>query len=273
MTKGATVALDERLAQALVAHGLEGFELAYVLGSGLGAFAEGLEDALEVPFGEVDGMPTSSVPGHAGRFVLGTLAGVRVLVQQGRVHLYEGCNPDQVTASVRAFARLGCRALLLTNAAGGLDPDWSLPCLMRITDHVNLQGSAPLKYSERGHGTPYHPAMGEALVEAAAAADVELKSGVYLGLSGPAYETPAEIGYFARCGIQAVGMSTVAEAAAAHAVGMRVAGLSCITNPGAGLAAGPLSHDEVVEAGAAIASLAGRLLAEAGPRLVAASTA
>jgi len=273
VTKGATAALDERLAQALAAHGLEGFELAYVLGSGLGAFAEGLEDALEVPFGEVDGMPTSSVPGHAGRFVLGTLAGVRVLAQQGRVHLYEGCNPDQVTASVRAFARLGCRALLLTNAAGGLDPDWSLPCLMRITDHVNLQGSAPLKYSERGHGTPYHPAMGEALVEAAAAADVELKSGVYLGLSGPAYETPAEIGYFARCGIQAVGMSTVAEAAAAHAVGMRVAGLSCITNPGAGLAAGPLSHDEVVEAGAAIASLAGRLLAEAGPRLVAASTA
>ena len=273
MTKGATAALDGRLAQALAAHGLEGFELAYVLGSGLGAFAEGLEDALEVPFGEVDGMPTSSVPGHAGRFVLGTLAGVRVLVQQGRVHLYEGCNPDQVTASVRAFARLGCRALLLTNAAGGLDPDWSLPCLMRITDHVNLQGSAPLKYSERGHGTPYHPAMGEALVEAAAAADVELKSGVYLGLSGPAYETPAEIGYFARCGIQAVGMSTVAEAAAAHAVGLRVAGLSCITNPGAGLAAGPLSHDEVVEAGAAIASLAGRLLAEAGPRLVAASTA
>ncbi len=272
MTGGVTAAIDERLAEGLARHGLEGFDVAYVLGSGLGAFAEGLEDSIEIPFEDVDGMPTSSVPGHAGRFVLGTMGGVRVLVQQGRVHLYEGRHPAEVTASVRAFARLGCRALLLTNAAGGLDPDWPLPCLMRITDHVNLQGSAPLKHSERGHGSPYHPAMGEALVEAAAAADVELKSGVYLGLSGPAYETPAEIRYFARCGIQAVGMSTVAEAAAAHAVGMRVAGLSCITNPGAGLSAGLLSHDEVVEAGAAIASVAGRLLAEAGPRLVAAST-
>ncbi len=260
--------LEERLADGLADQGLGDFDLAIVLGSGLGTFADGLEGASSVPFAEVQGMPLSTVPGHAGRFVLGKIGAVRVLVQQGRVHLYEGRSPAEVTASVRAFRRLGCRALLLTNAAGGLVPQWSLPCLMRITDHINMQGGAPLRGTERAHGCPYHAQMGCALQAAAETSGVSLQAGVYLGLTGPAYETPAEIAAFARAGAQAVGMSTVAEAAAAHAVGLPVAAVACITNPAAGLGAGPLSHDEVVAAGAAIANEAGRLLEEAAPRLI-----
>ncbi len=267
---GMDCALEERLAAGMAAAGLEGFDLAYVLGSGLGGFADELEEPLIVPFEEVDGMPRSTVPGHAGRFILGQSRGVRILVQQGRVHLYEGRTPAEITASVRAFAALGCRGLLLTNAAGGLVPSWGLPCLMRIEDHINSQGIAPLRRSERGHGSPYDPLLAKALDDAAEAISLDLHHGIYLGLLGPSYETAAEIAYYANCGVHAVGMSTVAEAAAACSAGLKVVGLSCITNPAAGMSVGPLSHEEVVEAGAAIASDAGRLLAEAGPRFLAA---
>ncbi|MDA1265641.1 MAG: purine-nucleoside phosphorylase, partial [Planctomycetota bacterium] len=188
-----TVPLEERLALSLSRSRLEDFEVAVVLGSGLGAFADALADPTCVPFEEVDGMPPSGVPGHAGRFVVGTLGGRRVLVQQGRVHFYEGRNADEVTATMRAYAHLGANVVLLTNAAGCLEPAWELPALMRITDHLNLQGRAPLRRSERGRGKPYDPKTAEALDRAADEVGVKLHCGVYAGMLGPAYETPAEI--------------------------------------------------------------------------------
>lgn len=265
MSSRATI--DERLAAGLAAAGLEGFEVLVVLGSGLGAFGERLSGARSVPFAEVDGMPPSRVPGHAGRFVLGALDGVRVLVQQGRVHLYEGRSPHAVTATVRAAGRLGARALVLTNAAGGIDPAWPVPCLMRVTDHLSLQGVAPLSSGEEGRGSPYDPALGELMDGAAAAAGVALRAGVYAATLGPAYETPAEIRMLRRLGAAAVGMSTVAEASAGWTAGMRVAALSCIANAAAGVAQGPLRHEDVVAAGAAVAGELAAVLAGAVPRI------
>lgn len=237
------------LAQELEGRGLGGAELAIVLGSGLGALADALEDATAVAHDELDGWPASTVPGHAGRFVSGTLEGRRVLVQQGRIHLYEGHSPRAVTAAVRAFAELGVPRLLLTNASGGLVPEWTPGTLMRITDHINFQGAAPLERGESGGGSPYDAELGETLARAAAKADIPLESGVYFATSGPAYETPAEIRAAIAMGAHAVGMSTALEAIAGHALGMRVGAVSCITNLAAGLKEDPLSHAEVVEAG------------------------
>lgn len=245
--------IEERLAASMADAGLEDFEVAVVLGSGLGAFAEALEDARAVPFDELDAMPASAVPGHAGRFVLGTLAGRRVLAQQGRVHLYEGRHPGEVTASVRAFARLGAGTLLLTNAAGCLEREWTVPGLMRLTDHVNLQGRPPLRRGEQGRGRPYDAEVGAALDAAADEAGLELRRGVYAAMLGPAYETPAEIALLASLGAHAVGMSTAAEAAAGWATGLRVGAVSCLSNHAAGIAPAPLSHEEVVAAGARVA--------------------
>jgi len=264
----ATSTLQERvLAQELEAHGLGGAKAAFVLGSGLGALAEALEERVVVPFERLESMPASTVPGHAGRFVRGKLAGVEVLVQQGRLHLYEGHSVRRVVRPVRAFAELGVGCLVLTNAAGGLVPEWRPPVLMRITDHINLQGCSPLRREEAGRGCPYDEELGQLLVASASACGIELVHGVYAGLLGPTYETPAEIRMLARRGAQAVGMSTVAEALAGHASGMRVLGVSCISNAAAGISAGPLSHEEVVEAGKEVAADFVRLLTELTPRL------
>ncbi|HIF22199.1 MAG TPA: purine-nucleoside phosphorylase [Gemmatimonadetes bacterium] len=260
----------EDLAFSFSAHGLEGFELAFVLGSGLGAFAERLEDAHTVSFHELHGMPESRVPGHAGRFVLGTTHGVRVLVQQGRVHLYEGWSAEEVTRSTRAMAKVGARGMILTNAAGGLDACWRPPCLMRITDHLNLQGCTPLARSEMGRGTPYGADFGAALERGASEAKIAMYKGVYAGLPGPSYETASEVRLLRRMGADAVGMSTVTEALAAHASGMQVGAISCISNYCAGIADQPLDHDEVVEAGAHIADDFCRVLECATPHLAAA---
>jgi purine-nucleoside phosphorylase len=257
----------ERLAASLRAHGCERFEVALVLGSGLGAFAERLERAQAVPFTALDGMPTSAVPGHAGRMHVGELGGARVLLQQGRAHLYEGWSTEQVTRSVRAFAALGCRALVLTNAAGGLRREWEPGTLMRMTDHVNLQGRAPLRPSERACGCAYDAALGARIDDAAREAGVGLERGVYAALLGPSYETPAEIRMLAALGADAVGMSTVAEAAVGRACGMRVAAISCITNHAAGIGDAPLSHDEVVATGKRAASRFAALLERALPSL------
>ena len=239
----------DRIADSMRARGLDGCEVALVLGSGLGAFADTLEDAVAVPQHEVEGLPGSTVPGHAGRFVAGTVDGHRVLCQQGRIHLYEGHSPFAVTAAVRAFARLGVRSLLLTNAAGGLVPEWEPGTLMRITDHINQQEASPLLASEAGRGTPYDEASGAAVDRAAERAGVPLQHGVYVANLGPTYETPAEVRMAIRMGGHAVGMSTALEAMAAHAEGLGVAAVSCITNAAAGLKDEPLSHEEVVEAG------------------------
>jgi len=261
----------ERLVASLRAHDLEGARVALVLGSGLGAIAQRLAEARQVAFDRLDGMPASGVAGHAGAFVAGRVAEVRVLVQQGRVHLYEGRGALEVTRSVRAFASLGVKALVLTNAAGGLRAEWTPGTLMRITDHLNMQGETPLTSGEGGCGTPYDDALGAALDEAARDAGLALERGVYAAVRGPSYETPSEIGMLRGLGADAVGMSTVLEALAAHAAGLRVAAVSLVTNPAAGLATGRLSHAQVVAAGAAAAQRIGALLAAALPRLAAAS--
>lgn len=242
--------------------------VALVLGSGLGAFADTLEDPLVIPFGELEAMPKSTVPGHAGRFVIGHIGGVPTICQQGRVHLYEGWSAEVVTRAARAFGAMGVRSLILTNAAGGLTPGWPIPCLMRIADHVNMQGVTPLGPGQAESSvSPYDTAVAGALSAAATETGVALREGVYVGLSGPSYESAAEIRMLQGLGAQAVGMSTVLEATAGWAAGLRVGAVSCITNPGAGIAAAPLDHGEVVEAGRAIASDFARLLGAAVPRL------
>jgi purine-nucleoside phosphorylase len=260
----------DRLAGELEEHGIADFRVAFVLGSGLGAFAERLGGAREVPFDTLASLPASRVPGHAGKLVIGEIAGTRVLVQQGRVHLYEGWSAHEVTRSVRAFARVGCKALVLTNAAGGLVADWPVPSLMRVVDHINLQGRTPLLSSEVGRGTPYDEELGAVLDSAAEEAGVRLYKGVYAGLLGPSYETPAEVRLLGELGAEAVGMSTVAEALTAQATGMRTCAISCISNHAAGISATPLSHDEVVAAGGAIAGDFCDVLERAVPKLAAA---
>ncbi|MEM6568270.1 MAG: purine-nucleoside phosphorylase [Planctomycetota bacterium] len=252
--------LATELGAAIDARGAARPEVALVLGSGLGAFADSVDGGVAIGFDELPSMPRSTVPGHAGRFVLGRIDGVQVLCQQGRVHLYEGHTAEVVTRAARSFAALGARALVLTNAAGGLVADWPVPCLMRITDHVNMQGATPLASGEGRAARVYDASVGEAIEAAAREAGVDLRAGVYAGLPGPSYETPSEIRMLAALPAHAVGMSTVLEAMAAAAAGVRVGAISCITNPGAGIAAAPLDHAEVVEAGAKIADDFARLL-------------
>ncbi len=265
--RSVTSAVDE-LATSLAAHGATGARIAYVLGSGLGAFAERLTGARAIGFDELPGMPRAGVKGHAGRVVLGHLSGVPVLAQQGRTHLYEGWSPATVTRSVRAYAKLGVEVLVLTNAAGGLVVDWRIPTLMRIEDHVNLQGRTPLALDERGIGCPYDSRAGDVLDRIARELGIELHCGVYVALLGPSYETPAEIRHLIAIGGHAVGMSTVCEAQAGNAAGMRVAAISCISNAGAGLVPGALNHAEVVAAGRVMADSFGRLLEASAARLV-----
>lgn len=261
----------DRLTRALAGHGVDGVDLAFVLGSGLGAFADRLENATRIPYAQLAGMPESSVAGHAGQLVVGEIGGARAVVQQGRVHLYEGRTPGEVTRAVRAFATLGARAVVLTNAAGGLRPEWPAGTLMRLTDHVNMQGRTPLATDEGGYGSPYDPELGAALDAAAKQAGVTLERGVYAGLLGPTYETPAEIRMLGSIGVDAVGMSTVLEALAAHASGARVAAISLVTNLAAGIHEGALSHAEVVDAGREASSRFCDLLLAAAPLLAAAT--
>ena len=252
----------ERIEKALRERGLDKLapQVAIVLGSGLGAVAEALEGASSISFDELDGMPQSRVPGHAGQLVVGTLAGRSVLVQQGRVHLYEGWSAHELTAAVRAFAGIEIPDLLLTNAAGGLHEEWAPGTLMRIRDHINLQGTTPLEPDEAGWGQPYHSEVAAAIDRAASSEGIELQSGVYAAFPGPAYETPAEVRMAHEFGADAVGMSTVLEALAGHASGMRVGAISCITNHAAGIQSHPLSHEEVISAGAKASKRFVRLL-------------
>ncbi len=259
----------EALSEDLYSRGVGEARIAFVLGSGLGTFAERLKGATRIPYSEIAGMPRSSVPGHEGQLVLGELSGVPVVVQQGRVHLYEGWSAREVTRCVRAFAGVGIPGLLLTNAAGGLVSEWGVPALMRITDHINLQGRPPLSREEAGLGNPYRNQLGLAVDLAAADASVELRHGTYLGLLGPTYETPSEVRMAGWAGSSAVGMSTVAEASVALSCGMKVAAISAITNPAAGISKTPLNHAEVVEAGKLIAQRFCALLEAFVPRAMA----
>ena len=227
--------------------------VAVILGSGLGGFADRLADRVEIPYADLPGFPASSVPGHAGRLVAGTVGGVRVAAMQGRIHAYEGYAPWQVAFPARVLCRWGARALVVTNAAGGIRAAFRPGDLMRISDHVDLSGTNPLVGPNDERLGPRFPDLSKAydarlsasLYEAARTAGVELKTGVYACLRGPSYETPAEIRMLRTLGADAVGMSTVPEVVAAAHMGVPVAGISCITNLAAGLGEQPLTHAEV----------------------------
>jgi purine-nucleoside phosphorylase len=224
-----------------------------VLGSGLKAFAGEVRDAVSVPFGEVPGWPVPRVEGHGGALVVGTVAGRVVACLTGRVHLYEGWRPAEAVRAVRTLRQLGIGTFLLTNAAGGIADDLSAGDLMLLSDHLNLTGSSPLvgaheaplgpRFPDQTH--VYAPRLRALLQQCG----VRLRPGVYAGLLGPSYETPAEVRMLKTFGADAVGMSTVHEAMALNAMGAQVAGLSLVTNLAAGIADAPLSHDEVVAAG------------------------
>ncbi|MGH2464486.1 MAG: purine-nucleoside phosphorylase [Candidatus Limnocylindrales bacterium] len=235
-----------------------------VLGSGLGGLADDLADAVAIPFAELPGWPAATAPGHLGRLLLGRLDGVPVAMLQGRFHMYEGNDPGLIVQPVLLMGRLGARTVVLTNAAGGLNPAYGAGTLMVISDHLNLTGRTPLLGPNADEIGPRFPDLTDvyaaghraALHAAAQAEQTSLEEGIYVGLLGPTYETPAEVRMFRGLGGDAVGMSTVLEAIACRWAGIEVAGVSLITNPGAGYSGEPLNHEEVLAAGAA-----------AGPRL------
>jgi purine-nucleoside phosphorylase len=225
-----------------------------VLGSGLGAFADGLEGP-RIPYGEIPNMPVSKVVGHAGNLCFGQVRGVPVVCMQGRVHFYEGHPLEAVVHGARTMARLGASIVLLTNAAGGCDASFHAGDLMLVTDHLNLTARSPLigeNDDALGPRFPdmsaaYDPQIADALRGAARELSLDLREGVYAWLTGPSYETPAEIRMLRTLGASAVGMSTVPEVLALRHMGVRVGALSCITNLAAGLSSTPLDHKEVEE--------------------------
>jgi purine-nucleoside phosphorylase len=239
-------------------------EIGIVLGSGLGGVADGLDSPVSIPFADLPGWPAATAPGHAGRLLVGHLAGRPVVMLQGRFHLYEGNDPGLVVQPILLFRALGARVLILTNAAGGLDPGFGPGTLMVMRDHINLTGRNPLigpnadalgeRFTDLTEA--WSPRLRERLHKAGLAEGVPLAEGVYIGLVGPNYETPAEVRMLAGLGGHAVGMSTVLECIAARWVGLEVCGVSLVTNAGAGYSGDPLTHEEVLAAGA-----------EAGPRL------
>lgn len=254
---------------------LKGFgsRVAIVLGSGLGGLAEKVERPLRVRYREIPGFPEAGVAGHSGELVLGDLEGVRVLLQSGRFHLYEGHDPETVVLPVRVFHQLGIQTLVVTNAAGALRPTFRPPTLMLIGDHVNLMSksflSGPVVPPEQRFpdlSAPYDAGLRQMAREVALAGGVALEEGVYVAVPGPSYETPAEIRMMRRFG-DAIGMSTVPEVVVARARGMRVLGISTITNLAAGISPTPLSHDEVLKAGRAVAGDLERLVRGILPRL------
>jgi len=230
-------------------------QTAIVLGSGLGDFADVLTDAVSMPYEDLPHWPASKVVGHAGRLVVGAVAGKRIAVLAGRAHFYEGHSLERVVFATRVMGRLGVRQITLTNAAGGINTGFAQGALMIIDDHINLMGTNPLVGPNDERIGPRFPDMTgvystrlRALAETAAQArGIEVTHGVYVALHGPSYETPAEIRYLRTIGADAVGMSTVPEAIAARHMGIDVLGISCITNLAAGILPQPLQHDKVLD--------------------------
>ncbi|MCC6646552.1 MAG: purine-nucleoside phosphorylase [Polyangiaceae bacterium] len=248
-----------------------------VLGSGLGAFGDTLAGLTKISYSDIPHMPRSAVVGHAGNLCLGEIDGVAVACLQGRVHAYEGHDADTVTFGVRLLARLGVGAVLLTNAAGGIDASFAAGDLMLLCDHLNLTGHNPLigpnddalgpRFPDRS--AAYDPALRAAAHRAARRAGVTLREGVYAGLMGPTYETPAEVRMLRALGADAVGMSTVPEVIALRHLGVRAGAISCVTNLAAGISPAPLDHKEVEETArrtrdAFVALLSGWIVETAG---------
>ena len=247
----------ERAAKFILAKTKLRPEIALVLGSGLGAFADELTDATRIPYERIPGFPRSTAIGHAGRLVIGKAGSVPVAAMQGRVHFYEGYTPQQVVFPMRVFGRMGIRAAILTNAAGGINVDFKQGALVVIRDHINLQGINPLigpnderfglRFSDMT--TAYWKPYREAALAEAKRLGIDVSEGVYAALSGPSYETPAEIRYLRTIGADLVGMSTVPEVIVARHMGIRVLGISCVTNMAAGILDQPINHLEVLETG------------------------
>ncbi len=231
--------------------------IALVLGSGLGGFADDFEEAVGIPYEDIPGFVRSTAQGHAGRLVVGKIDSVPVLAMQGRVHYYEGYSLEEVTFAVRTFGLLGVKTLVLTNAAGGINVQLTQGALMVISDHLNLMGVNPLRGPNDERFGPRFPDMSavysrelqELVINEAKAIGVEVRRGIYGALSGPSYETPAEIHLLRNLGADAVGMSTVPEAIVARHMGLEVLGISCITNMAAGISDAPINHEEVMETG------------------------
>jgi purine-nucleoside phosphorylase len=258
-------------------------KIGIVLGSGLGAVADAVSDPILVPYAGIPHFPQSTVEGHSGRIVAGVLGGVPVIVMQGRVHYYEGYTPLQVTFPMRVLGLMGVRAVVLTNAAGGIGEGYRVGQLVLIGDHINNMGWNPLigpnepRFAMRpGAGLrffdmteAYNKELRALAIEAAQAEGFMLDEGIYLASPGPSFETPAEIRAFRNWGATLVGMSTVPEALVARHMGVEVLGISCVTNLAAGLSAAPLSHQEVNEAGRQVEGRLAGLLKRLAPKMAA----
>jgi purine-nucleoside phosphorylase len=265
----------EHAARTIHARAGEDVRVALVLGSGLGAFADELEGARAIPYSEIPGFARPTVEGHAGRLVVGRAGGVTVAAMQGRFHFYEGYTLEEVTFPVRVLGLLGAKSLVLTNAAGGLNNSYEQGALILISDHLNLMGTNPLLGRNDERFGPRFPDMTEvydreyqeAAIAEAREMGLDLRRGIYAALTGPSYETPAEIRMMRLLGADAVGMSTVPEAIVARHMGLRVLGLSCITNLAAGVLDRPINHEEVIETGERVRETFAELLRRVIPRL------
>lgn len=257
-------------AAELVRHKLgDNHAVALILGSGLGGLADKIENAISLPFRAIPGFPPVTVSGHAGRLIAGTLGATRVIVAAGRYHLYEGHSLDTVALPARVLHAVGARTLFVSNAAGGINRTLRPGDLMIIEDQINLMGRSPLSGPQLPNETrfpdmsaPYDPALIAMLRDTALDAGIPITSGVYAALLGPSYETPAEVRMLEKLGADAVGMSTVPEVLVARALGMRVAGVSFITNVAAGMSNSPISHAEVLETTSRAEQSFGRLVCD-----------
>jgi purine-nucleoside phosphorylase len=249
--------------------------IAVVLGSGLGAFAEELDDRVELPYAEIPGWPGSTAIGHAGKLVLGKICGRAVAVMAGRAHLYEGYSPSQVTYGVRVLGRLGVHSMVFTNAAGGINLALERGKLVLISDHINLQGCNPLAGPNDDALGPRFPDMSEAYSrqyreiakQVASNLSIPITEGVYAAVLGPSYETPAEIRFLRTIGADLVGMSTVPEVIVANHMGMKVLGISYVTNMAAGILPQKIDHQDVLRAGVVVRDTLARFLKTVVPRL------
>lgn len=250
-------------------------EIAVVLGSGLGAFADELKDSVAIPYADIPNFPRSTAAGHAGRLVVGKLGELTIAAMQGRVHQYEGYSSREAAFPVRVLGRVGVTRLVLTNAAGGINPKYQQGALVLISDHINLQGSNPLNGPNDERFGPRFPAMGEAYSrryrrvaqDAAREIGIDLQDGVYAALPGPSYETPAEIRYLRAIGADLVGMSTVPEVIVARHMGIDVLAISCVTNMAAGLSHDEINHEEVLATGQRVRTTLLALLTSILPRI------
>ena len=249
--------------------------VAIVLGSGLGAFAEDLTEAVDISYDEIPGFARTTVDGHSGRLVIGKTGEVTVAAMQGRFHFYEGYSLQEVTFPIRVLKLLGVRTVVLTNAAGSLNVEFTPGSLMVISDHLNLLGDNPLRGENDERFGPrfpdmtsaYAPELQNVVIEAGSAMGIELRRGIYAALAGPCYETPAEIHMVRTLGADAVGMSTVPEAIVARHMGMNVVGISCITNLAAGVSNRPIDHSQVMAIGERVRGMFTELLRRIVPRL------